>query len=179
MQEKVVKITKRSTFSKGKKFFKQWQLIAMVIPGVLLVLIFNYGPMYGALIAFQNYSPYKGILGSDWVGFKYFKMFLGNPMIWRLMKNTLLLGVVSLIFSFPAPIVLALLMDQIRSIKFKKVVQTISYLPYFISTIVVVALLKEVVSIYLLARPTQLYQTAIRKKAKYRTRSRWKILIQL
>lgn len=120
----------------------QKQLIFMIIPGILIVFIFNYIPMYGALIAFQKYDATKGIFGSEWVGFKYFEMFFSNPMAWRLIKNTVLLGVFSLIFSFPAPIILALLMDQIRNTKFKKTIQTISYFPYFLSTVVVVGMIK-------------------------------------
>lgn len=125
----------------------QWQLILMVLPGMIIVFVFNYIPMYGALMAFQKFDATKGIFGSEWVGLKYFEMFFSNPLSWRLIKNTVLLGVYSLIFSFPAPIILALLMDQIENIRFKKVVQTISYFPYFISTVVVVGLIKTLFSV--------------------------------
>ena len=125
----------------------QRQLIILVIPGILLVLIFNYLPMYGALIAFQNYNPIKGILGSHWVGLKYFKMFFSNPLSLRQITNTLLLGLYSLLWGFPAPIILALLMDQLANVRFKKTVQTISYFPHFISMVVVVGMLKEFLSV--------------------------------
>lgn len=138
------KLWASSFFSDCKK---QKQLIFMVIPGVVIVFLFNYIPLYGALMAFQEYDPIKGIFGSEWVGLKYFKMFFGNPMSWRLIKNTFLLGFYTLIFSFPAPIILALLMDQIRNMKFKKAIQTISYFPHFISMVVVVGLIKEVFGI--------------------------------
>jgi putative aldouronate transport system permease protein len=135
--------------SVGKKhaFFRQCltqrQLILMIVPGFLLILVFNYIPMYGALIAFEKFDPIKGIFGSEWVGLRYFVRFFENPLSVRLFSNTLLLGLTSMIFGFPAPIVLALLMDQLSSLRFKKVVQTISYFPYFISTVVVVGMIKE------------------------------------
>lgn len=119
----------------------------MVIPGVILVFIFSYIPMYGILIAFQKYNPAAGILGSEWVGLKYFKMFFENPFAWRLIKNTLLLGLYYLFWSFPFPIILALLLDQLSNRRFKKVVQTVSYFPYFISMVVVVGLLQEFFSV--------------------------------
>lgn len=122
---------------------KQKQLIMMVIPGIILVFIFAYIPIYGIAIAFKDYNPAVGIMGSEWVGLKYFKLFFSNPFAWRLIKNTFLLGFYSLLFSFPAPIILALLIDQVQNARFKKTVQTISYFPHFISMIVIVGLLKE------------------------------------
>ena len=119
----------------------------MVIPGVVLVFIFSYIPMYGILMSFQKYNPAVGIIGSEWVGLKYFKMFFENPFAWRLIKNTLLLGLYYLFWSFPFPIILALLLDQLPSQKFKKLVQTVSYFPYFISMVVVVGLLQEFFSV--------------------------------
>ncbi|MDD6034563.1 MAG: ABC transporter permease subunit [Oscillospiraceae bacterium] len=134
-----------------QKFFKdcrnQHQLILMIIPGIILVFIFSYIPMYGALMAFQEYSPAKGIWGSEWVGLKYFKMFFKNPYSGRLIKNTLLLGIYSLLWSFPAPIILALLLDQVPYLRYKKFVQTVSYFPHFISAVVIVGMVKEVCSI--------------------------------
>ena len=126
-----------------KRCMSQKALIAMAIPGVVLVFLFNYLPMYGILISFQNYNPVKGVLGSEWVGLKYFQQFIENPFLGRLIKNTLLLGIYSFLWSFPAPIILALLLDQVQNAKFKKVVQTISYLPYFLSAVIVVGLVQE------------------------------------
>ena len=94
-------------------------------------------------MAFQKYNVAEGIMGSEWVGLKYFQMFFENPFAWRLIKNTLLLGIYSLLWNFPFPIILALLLDQLPSQKFKKVVQTVSYFPYFISMVVVVGILQE------------------------------------
>lgn len=128
-------------------YLRQKQLIYMVMPGILLIFIFGYIPMYGALMAFQKYDVAKGIFGSEWVGLKYFEMFFSNPLSWRLIKNTFLLGFYSLLFAFPAPIILALLMDQLRNVHFKKVVQTISYFPHFISMVVIVGMIKEFFSI--------------------------------
>ena len=117
------------------------ELILMSIPGLVAVFIFSYLPMYGILIAFQDYNPVGGLFGANhWVGLKYFKQFFANPYLFRLIKHTLLLGVYTLLWSFPAPIIFALLMDQLTNSKFKKVVQSISYLPYFISTVVIVVL---------------------------------------
>lgn len=128
-----------------KSFFRRCldhkELILMSIPGLVAVFIFSYLPMYGILIAFQNYNPVGGLFGAnEWVGLKYFKQFFANPYLFRLIRNTLLLGVYTLLWSFPAPIIFALLMDQLTNSKFKKIVQSISYLPYFISTVVIVGL---------------------------------------
>lgn len=125
----------------------QWPLILMLIPGVFLVILFSYVPMYGAAMAFQDYNPAVGVIGSEWVGFEYFIQFFKNPHWTRLFGNTFLLGFYSLLWSFPAPIILALLMDQLSSVKFKKTVQTVSYFPHFISAVVIVGLIKEFCSI--------------------------------
>jgi putative aldouronate transport system permease protein len=115
----------------------------MVLPGFLVVLIFNYFPMYGVLMAFQNYSHAKGIWGSKWVGLAHFRAFFNNPMAFRVVKNTLILGIYSLLWTFPIPILLALLFNELKSPRFKRIVQTISYFPYFISTVIVVGMLLE------------------------------------
>lgn len=115
----------------------------MVLPGFLTVLVFNYFPMYGILIAFKNYSASKGIMDSPWVGFKYFNTFFHDPMAFRVLKNTLLLGVFTLFWSFPAPIILALLFNELRNKRFKKIVQTVSYFPHFISVVIVAGMIKE------------------------------------
>jgi putative aldouronate transport system permease protein len=114
----------------------------MVLPGFLVVLVFSYFPMYGIQIAFKKYSAAHGIWGSDWVGFKYFVSFFKDPTALRVLKNTLLLGIYSLLWGFPAPIILALLFNEIKHTVFKKVVQTISYLPHFISTIIIIGIIR-------------------------------------
>ncbi|MBD2872068.1 ABC transporter permease [Paenibacillus arenilitoris] len=128
------------------KLWKHRYLYFMVLPGFLTILVFAYFPMYGILIAFKDYSAAKGVMGSEWVGLKYFQTFLNDPMAFRVLKNTLLLGVYTLFWSFPAPIILALLFNELRSKRFKKLVQTVSYFPHFISVVIVAGLLKEFAS---------------------------------
>ena len=121
--------------------WRQRYLFLMVLPGFLIVLVFSYFPMYGILIAFEKYSVNKGVMGSEWVGFKHFMDFFTNPMAFRVVKNTLILGVYNLLWSFPIPIVLAVLFNEIKNQKFKKLVQTVSYFPYFLSTVIVAGML--------------------------------------
>lgn len=109
----------------------------MVLPVVLYYLIFKYVPMYGAIIAFKDYSVGKGIWGSKWVGFDYFREFFQSYYFRRILKNTLILSFYQLLFGFPAPILLALLLNELKNELFKRVVQTVSYLPHFISIIVI------------------------------------------
>lgn len=125
------------------KLWKQRYLYLMVLPGFLVVLVFSYFPMYGITIAFKEYNASKGLIGSPWTGFKYFNSFFHDPMAFRVLKNTLLLGLYSLLWSFPAPIILALLLNELRSKHFKKIVQTVSYFPHFISVVIVVGMLKD------------------------------------
>ena len=122
---------------------KHRYLYLMVLPGFLTLLVFHYFPMYGILVAFKDYSAVQGIWNSPWVGFKYFNTFFHDPMAYRVLRNTLLLGIYSLIWSFPAPIILALLFNELRNKYFKKFVQTVSYFPHFISVVIVAGMLKE------------------------------------
>lgn len=120
-----------------------WAVYLMALPVVAYFIIFNYIPMGGILMAFEDYSIKKGILGSTWVGFQHFTTFFDSIYFWRLMRNTLLISFYGLIFSFPFPIIFALCLNEVRNKHFKKVTQTISYLPYFISVVVVVAILND------------------------------------
>jgi len=113
----------------------------MLLPVVLYYLIFHYGPMWGALIAFQDFNPVKGIFGSKWVGLQNFQDFFASVYFTRLLFNTLAISVLELVFGFPAPIILALLINELRWNPFKRVVQSVTYLPHFISLIVVVGML--------------------------------------
>ncbi|GIN71221.1 sugar ABC transporter permease [Bacillus sp. J14TS2] len=115
----------------------------MVLPVVIYYLIFHYGPMYGVQIAFKDFSLTEGIWGSEWVGFKHFLDFFKGYYFWRLIRNTFLINIYELLLAFPAPILLALLLNELRRIWFKRVVQTISYLPHFISVVVVVGMLVD------------------------------------
>nr|WP_244208952.1 ABC transporter permease subunit [Paenibacillus ferrarius] len=115
----------------------------MMIPVLAYYAVFHYAPMYGALIAFKEYSPMKGILGSEWVGFAHFKDFFGSYYFWRILKNTIVISLYSLVFEFPAPIILALLINEVRSKMFKRVAQTITYMPYFISLVVICGIITD------------------------------------
>ena len=119
---------------------KVWQnryLYLMLLIPIAYYVIFCYWPMYGLQIAFKKYSIRLGITGSPFIGTKYFEKYLTDPYFWKVVRNTLLLNVYSLVFSFPAPILLALLLNEVRSSVYKKAVQSISYLPHFLSTVVV------------------------------------------
>jgi len=118
-----------------------WQIYLMAIPVVLYFLIFNYAPMVGIVMGFQKFQISKGIFGSQWVGFTHFIRYFNSPYFLRTLRNTLLISLYGLFFSFPLPIIFALCLNEVRSAKAKKLVQTISYLPYFISVVVVVSIL--------------------------------------
>ncbi|HHV59138.1 MAG TPA: sugar ABC transporter permease [Clostridiaceae bacterium] len=116
-------------------------LLLLVLPAVVYYILFKYVPMWGILIAFKRYSPFKGFWGSNWVGLQHFKMFFSGPFWWRCVRNTLLLSLYSTLWSFPAPIIFALILNDVQNMKFKKLVQTVSYMPHFLSTVVVIGLL--------------------------------------
>lgn len=134
---------KKERWSLKEDFQKRWQLYLMLLLPVLWVIVFCYVPMGGILIAFKDYSFRKGILKSDWVGLKYFKQFFSNPDMARLLKNTLILSLYSLAATFPAPIILALALNIIGGKRFKKFIQTLTYAPYFISTVVMVGIILQ------------------------------------
>ncbi|MCZ8512158.1 ABC transporter permease subunit [Paenibacillus filicis] len=120
-----------------KNFKRDKYLLLIILPVIVYFAIFNYFPMYGVLIAFKKFQPLKGILGSPWVGFMYFEQFFKSIYFGRLMRNTILLSLYSLLWGFPVPIIFALLLNELRERFFKKLVQTVSYLPHFISIVVV------------------------------------------
>jgi len=116
----------------------------LIAPGIIYFLIFHYIPLYGVIIAFKDVSPFdgvKGILTSEWVGLKHFRNFTNSYYFWDIMRNTLLISLYRLIFGFPAPILLAILLNEAKNILFQRVVQTVSYLPHFISMVIVAGLL--------------------------------------
>lgn len=121
--------------------------LLLICPAVLYYVIFQYIPMYGVVIAFKNYTIGRGFFGSDWVGFRWFIEFVNSIYFVRLMRNTLLLSLYTLIFSFPVPILFALMLNEIRSTMLKRVTQTISYLPYFISTVIIVGIITNFMSL--------------------------------
>lgn len=124
-----------------KELYENWELYLFVLPGVLVIFLFNYMPMYGIQIAFKNFRPVKGIWGSAWAGMKWFNRFFDSAQFGSLMYNTLILNFYSLLVSFPLPVLLALLFNQYRSPRLRKTLQTVSYAPHFISTVVMVGML--------------------------------------
>ncbi len=129
-----------------KKFWRSRYLLLMLLPALIWYIVFMYAPMYGAQIAFRDFSPVLGITGSKWVGFKYFTQFFKSEYFGRLIKNTLGISLYSIIVGFPIPIILALLINEVRGKFFKRSVQTVVYLPHFISAVVVVSILSALLS---------------------------------
>lgn len=129
-----------------KKILARWQLYLLLLLPLLYIIIFAYVPMGGLIIAFKQYDFRKGILGSPWVGLKHFKDFFKSYKFVMVLKNTLTLSLYSLAISFPLPIVFALLLNSMRSQKYAKVIQTVTYIPHFFSTVIMVGLLTQILS---------------------------------
>lgn len=148
----IKKTGKKVTISTDKikriflEFKRDYQLWIMVLPAIIVIFIFNYIPMYGIQLAFREYDFTKGIVGGKWVGLKYFKQFINSYQFERLIRNTLAISISSILVGFPAPIILALLFNQVKNQRYKKVLQTTVYLPHFISTTVMVGLLVVLLS---------------------------------
>jgi putative aldouronate transport system permease protein len=126
---------------------KDWRLYSFVALPLVFFLVFKYAPMVGNVIAFRRFRPGGNPLGDEWVGFYYFEMFINNQQFWTVFWNTVILGLLTLAICFPLPIVLALLLNELRSRRFKKIVQTISYLPHFMSIVIVAGLVLQLTSI--------------------------------
>ena len=126
-----------------KQFLKDYQYHLIIIIPVIYMIIFHYFPMYGVQIAFKNYNAIKGITGSQWVGFVHFERFFNSPVFSRLMINTIVISVYSIVAGFPIPIILALSLNSVRNIAFKKTVQMVTYAPHFISTVVLVGMMYQ------------------------------------
>lgn len=128
-----------------KKVLSSWQMYVFLLPAMLYFVIFRYVPMFGVQIAFKDYNAMDGIWGSPWAanhGLEYFVRFFTSTDFWMIMKNTVLINVYNLVLGFPIPIILALLINQTRNLKFKKVVQTTIYAPHFISVVVIAGMIK-------------------------------------
>ena len=138
-----MKKTEKKKWSLKEDIQKRWQLYLMLLLPLAYIIVFCYVPMGGILIAFEDYSFRKGILGSGWVGLKYFEQFFSNPDMMKLLKNTLVISFYSLLISFPAPIILALALHIIGGKRFKKFMQSLTYAPYFISTVVMVGIILQ------------------------------------
>lgn len=134
---------KKKKWSLKEDLKRRWQLYLMLLLPLAYIIVFCYVPMGGIAIAFKDYSFKKGIMGSDWVGMKYFIQFFDNPDLIRLLKNTLVLSFYQLLVSFPAPIILALALNMIGGKRFKKFMQSLTYAPYFISTVVMVGIILQ------------------------------------
>ncbi|MCQ2467271.1 MAG: ABC transporter permease subunit [Clostridia bacterium] len=130
----------------GKHMGKYWQLYAMLIIPIIYYVVFRYIPMFGNIIAFRKYRAGGNIFGDEFVGFKYFKQFIGDKTFWRAFANTLTLNISYLIVRFPLTLIFALLINEIRNVHWKKFVQTVSYLPHFISIVIMCGMIKELVS---------------------------------
>lgn len=129
-----------------QRLWRQRELWLMLLPGLIFYIIYRYGPMFGLLISFKDYSPFLGVVKSPWAGLKHFKRLFSNPEFWNLFRNTLTIGTLSLVFSFPASIIFALFLNEVRGKKVKKVYQTISYLPNFLSLVIVCSIFTDVFS---------------------------------
>lgn len=127
-------------YMKLKQMIKDRWLYLMLAPGLLYFLIFKYAPMWGLLIAFQNYQPVRGFLHSDWVGLTHFITFFSDDNFWILFRNTFALAMYNIIFFFPLPIILALFLNEVRFEPFKRFIQTLIYIPHFVSWVVIVGI---------------------------------------
>ncbi|MEG2951470.1 MAG: ABC transporter permease subunit [Clostridia bacterium] len=134
-------------FSKGSYLHNHYQLYLFLLPALVYILIFQYWPIYGVQIAFKDFKPGLGIEGSPWVGLKHFDMFFNSYFFGEILGNTLKLSLLTLLFGFPIPILLALLLNQLPNQRYKRLVQTITYAPYFISTVVLCGMLYVFLSV--------------------------------
>ncbi|NOU69538.1 ABC transporter permease subunit [Paenibacillus sp. LMG 31461] len=133
-----VRTSKRSTLI--AKVVRDKYLLLLVLPGLAYFIIFKYVPMWGVLLAFKNYQPYVGFMKSDWVGLDNFKQFFQDPVFFKLIRNTLLLGLYDMVFFFPAPIILAILLNEVRKSFYKRFIQSLIYIPHFISMVIVASI---------------------------------------
>ncbi|MEM5776685.1 MAG: hypothetical protein AAGU05_16895, partial [Anaerolineaceae bacterium] len=130
----------------ARDFRRHWPVYLMILPVLVFYLVWMYGPMYGILIAFKNFAPRLGIWGSPWTGLKWFREFFRSPFAARTIRNTLTINLLNLLIGFPAPILLALMLNEIRSVTYKRLVQTVTYIPHFISLVVMCGLLIDFMS---------------------------------
>ena len=142
-----VAATKSGRTPTGEKSLKRriqdnWQLYVMLLIPIILTVIYKYIPMYGIQIAFRDYKASRGFMGSEWIGLEWFTRFFSAPTFGRMMKNTILLSFFSLLWSFPIPIILALMLNQVRFQRFKRTTQTVLYAPHFISTMVICGMIR-------------------------------------
>lgn len=137
-----VQVRRTGGKSLKRRVLDNWQLYLMLLVPVVLTIVYKYIPMYGIQIAFRDYKASRGFMGSEWIGLEWFQRFFSAPTFWRMIKNTLLLSFYSLLWGFPIPIILALMMNQLRFQRFKRMTQTVLYAPHFISTMVICGMLR-------------------------------------
>ena len=128
-------------------FKRDWQLYTLAIVPLIFFIVFKYGPMLGNVIAFRRFRPGGSIFGDEWVGLRYIEMFINDPSFWHVFTNTVVLGSVTMVVCFPLPIILALMLNEVRQQYFKKFVQSISYLPHFLSIVIIVGMLMQLLSL--------------------------------
>lgn len=136
----LLKLDRQKVRKRGFNIRKHMLLYLMILPGFLYFVVFKYFPMGGLIIAFQDYQPYRGIMGSEWVGFKHFIRLFTEPTFFMLLRNTLVLFALNIIFFFPLPIILALMLNEVRHKFFKNSIQTIIYIPHFMSWVIIVSI---------------------------------------
>lgn len=129
-----------------RQYVKHKYLFLLLLPTIIYFVIFHYLPMYGVVIAFKEFYPLKGIMGSDWIGFENFKQLFSGIYFWPVLKNTLIISFSNLLFGFPMPIILSIILNEVRCKWFKKGVQTITYLPHFIGWVVLAGIVQQVLS---------------------------------
>ena len=132
----------------GKRIASHWEFYLLLLPAIVITIIFKYIPIYGVQIAFRDYNPVQGFFGSPWAGWEWFERFFNNYNSVRMIRNTVLLSLYSILWTFPIPIILSLLINQVRSKKFQRVTQTVIYVPHFISVMVLCGMLKIFLSPY-------------------------------
>lgn len=129
-----------------KKLLRSWQLYVLLLPALIWLLLFCYEPMYGLVIAFKNFKIKKGIMGSAWVGLKHFKQFFSTYNARNIILNTVILSFQNLVFSFPVPVIFALLLNSVENRRLRKTIQTVSYAPYFVSVVVIVSIMNVILA---------------------------------
>ncbi|MFC0214639.1 ABC transporter permease [Paenibacillus chartarius] len=123
-----------------KRLIRNRYMYIMILPGLLYFLIFKYIPMFGLIIAFQEYVPYQGFFGSEWVGFQHFERLFTDPDFWNIFKNTIVLFVLNIVIFFPVPVILAIMLNEVAGAFFKRIVQTVIYIPHFLSWVIIVSI---------------------------------------
>lgn len=141
VQDEHIRAQAKATAGRGEKIIahlkREWQIYAMLLPTVIWLLVFLYKPMYGLQIAFKDYSIFRGVAASPWIGFEHFETLFGNEQFLRALKNTIIISFYSLLIGFPVPILLALMFNEVLNAVFKRTAQTIVYLPHFISSVII------------------------------------------